>query len=79
MTKPEVIAMSVGRGRRPTLAHSSLLMHHCQPACREKEANPHCEIVSQIQALAAVMQSAALVEKVSTQGTKGSPIKTTTC
>jgi len=40
-------------------------MHHCQAACREKAANPHCEIVSQIRAVAAAMQSAALVENVS--------------
>lgn len=73
MTKPEVIAVTVGRGRRPTLAHSSLLMHHCQAACRGKEANPHCEIFSQIQAVAAAMQSAALVEKVSAKGTKAAP------
>lgn len=65
--------MSVGRGRRPTLAHSSLLMHHCQAACEEKEANPHCEIVSYIQAVTAAVQSAALVEKVSINGTKVAP------
>lgn len=45
-------------------------MHHCQAACKEKEANPHCEIVSQIQGAAAVVQSAALIQKVSAKGTE---------
>lgn len=40
---------------------------------RGKAANPHCEIVSRIQAEAAAMQSAALVEKVSAKGTKVAP------
>lgn len=50
-------------------------MHHCQAGWREKEANPHCEIVSQTQAVAAAMQSAARVEKVSAEGTKVTPWK----
>lgn len=51
-------------------------MHHCQAACGEKEANPYCEIISQMQAMAAaVLQSAALVEKVSAKGTEGDPWK----
>lgn len=50
-------------------------MHHCQAGWREKEANPQCEIVSQTQAVAAAMQSAVCVGKVSAKGTKVTPWK----
>jgi len=45
-------------------------MHHCQAACREKEANLHCEIASQNQPAAAAVQSAAFVEMVSAEVTE---------
>lgn len=50
-------------------------MHHCQTGWREKEANPQCEIVSQTEAVAAAVQSAVRVEKVSAKGTKVTPWK----
>jgi len=64
------MAVSGVKERRPVLAHRSLLMHHCQAACREKEANLHCEIASQNQPAAAAVQSAAFVEMVSAEVTE---------
>lgn len=64
-----------GEREEANTAHSNLLMHHCQAGWREKEANPQCKIVSQAQAVAAAMQSAVRVEKLSAKGAKVTPWK----